>query len=546
MAQINYFLNVARSLASTTGSATGVSVANANLLAVAGGLSGMQLSGYEVVSTELIASIGSQSEDNGPNLIQKDSAEQNISNQNQVQSGMGDAFANLVDSNAVLDVQDFIINQPTPFELPLSTSALSDLMLEHSFMVDPSQLDETGGEVKSSNSQNESASSNNLAGEDQARLEQSLDPSLAPQQLDVKTTQNSISQAASTASGNINYASSMSGYAYDSGQSIEAKGFFYQSSGNGDVINGSSGSDTLFGSTSGGDILIGGAGSDTYAIYAASTVISEVSNGGSQDTAYIGVDNYQGTDGIEKIVALNNQAYLDHATTSGPYLSGLDSGWRMNGSSDAQTLIGGSGADILNGGGGADILVGGAGDDVYLYSGLESVVENNNGGRDIVLASANLVLSSNIEVGVATNGSLDLNLEGNSLDNLLVGNAAANTLSGGAGADTLVGNGGDDLFIGGSGSDTYILNGAENYLGSINDFHSGEDHIAIAVTDPSITLSIAPEDGFSGIAGQVLLTDGALQFDWDGDAQADSLLLVNQTPILSDLMLVDPNHISYF
>jgi hypothetical protein len=59
-------------------------------------------------------------------------------------------------------------------------------------------------------------------------------------------------------------------------------------------------------------------------------------------------------------------------------------------------------------------------------------------------------------------------------------------------------------------------------------------------------LSLAPDDGFSGVVGEVLVTDGALQFDWDGDSQSDSLLLVSETPTLSDLMLIDHNNVSYF
>jgi len=546
MAQINYFLNVARSLASSTGSATGVSVANANLVAVAGGLSGMQLAGYEVVSTDLISNISILPDDINPSQSQKDIADQDALNQSEVQSDLVTAFANLVDSNAVLDVQGFTVEQSTPFGFPASAPEMSDLMLEHSFMLDPSQLDGVSNEAGSTNSQNESSLWSNAGDEVQLQLDQNSDSGLTPQKLDVKNLQTSISQAADSTSSIASYTSSTGSSPTNSSESIETIGLVYYSAGTGAILSGSSSADTLFGSTSGGDTLIGGDGSDAYAIYASTTVISEVSNGGSADTAYIGVNNYEGTDGIEKVAVLSNQAYLDFSTTSGPYEAGLDSGWHINGSYDSQTVIGGSGADILNGGGGADILIGGAGDDVYLYAGLETIIENNNAGRDIVLTSANLVLPEAVEVGVAENAVSEINLQGNSLDNLLVGNAAANTLIGGAGADTLVGNGGEDVFTGGAGSDVFILNGSENYLGSIDDFYSGEDHIYIATTDASITLSLAPDDGFSGVVGEVLVTDGALQFDWDGDSQSDSLLLVSETPTLSDLMLIDHNNVSYF
>jgi hypothetical protein len=68
----------------------------------------------------------------------------------------------------------------------------------------------------------------------------------------------------------------------------------------------------------------------------------------------------------------------------------------------------------------------------------------------------------------------------------------------------------------------------------------------ISYSDQSITLSIASEDGFTGIAVQVMVDAGTLQFDWNGDSQADSLLMINEAPLLSDLFLIDPNQISYF
>jgi Ca2+-binding RTX toxin-like protein len=546
MAQFNSLLNLARTLASSTGSATGVSVANANLVAVAGGLTGMQLAGYELVSTDLISNISILPVDINPEQSQAGIADESAVNQREVPSDLDAAFANLVDSNAVLDAQDFMIEQSTQFGLPTSGHEISDLMLEHSFMLDPSQLDGVTNESQDANSQDYTLPSSRSGEESQLSLDQNSDSGSTPQKLDVKNIQNSISQAADSTSSIASYTSSTGSSATDSGSPLESIGFVYYSVGNGDVVSGSGSADTLFGSTSGDDTLIGGDGSDAYAIYARTTVISEVSNGGSADTAYIGVDNYEGTDGIERVAVLSNQAYLDFSTTSGPYEAGLDSGWHINGSSDLQTLIGGSGADILNGGGGADTLIGGAGDDVYLYAGLETIVESNNAGRDIVLTSANLVLPDAVEVGVANNAISEINLQGNSLDNLLVGNAAANTLIGGAGADTLVGNGGEDVFIGGAGSDIFILNGSENYLGTINDFYSGEDRIYIATTDASITLSLSPDDGFSGVVGEILVTDGALQFDWDGDSQSDSLLLVSETPALSDLMLIDHNNVPYF
>ena len=83
-------------------------------------------------------------------------------------------------------------------------------------------------------------------------------------------------------------------------------------------------------------------------------------------------------------------------------------------------------------------------------------------------------------------------------------------------------------------------------MGEITDFHSGQDHISLINDDPTITLSMAPSDGFTGVAGQVLDVGGQLQVDWNGDQQFDSVLLINDAPILTDLSIIDSSHIPHF
>ncbi|MBU3553990.1 calcium-binding protein [Polynucleobacter sp. UB-Piko-W3] len=546
MAQINALVNAARAVVQTTSSAVGVSAANANLVAVAGALSGMQLSGYEVISPQMFVSVPSPDDAMGlpgpmaggnsrsiPSPFQYPGADQNI-------------FDSLVDPNATLDFQNFFFAQPT-FIAAAEEFNVGDYLLESNSLYDPSQPDGSAGpdafENHNANKKADAAAEGggSVVDSSQGDIASGFNSILS-------NTQGGIAKAAGTAASGINYASSASEYGYGAGSGflVEPNGYIYASHGSGDVVQGSAYADTLFGSTAGGDTLIGGAGNDTYAIYASTTQMIEVAGGGSHDTAYIGVDNYQGTSGVERIIALNTQSYLDHAATSGPYLAGIDSGWHINGSVDAQTLVGAYGADILNGGGGADLLIGGAGDDVYMYSGSETIVEQSNQGRDIVKASTSVALANNIEVGLADSAAGDLNIIGNDLDNLLVGNSAANNLSGGSGADTLVGNGGDDIYSGGIGADTFILNSQDSFMGEITDFHSGEDHLGLINSDPSITLSMAPNTGFTGVAGEILLVDGSLQVDWNGDAMFDSVLLINEAPTLADISIIDPNHTYHF
>lgn len=549
MAQINVLVNAARAVVHTTSSAVGVTAANANLVAVAGALSGMQLSGYEVVSPQMF--ISPPSLDDAFDSVGSMMGEANhyIPSAFQYQNVDQQLFAGLVDPNATFDFQDFFFAPPTPMTPAGSAFHFGDFVLESNSLYDPNDPDGGDNQSNPQASQNQSDAARNAVDEDAPLVDFSSGEGQESFGSNLGQLKGSIASASNTAASSINYASSLSKYGdgMEPGYLVEPNGYVYFSGGSGDVVLGSTFADTLFGSSAGGDTLIGNSGNDTYAIYATTTQMIEVAGGGALDAAYIGVNHYQGTSGIERVAILNTQAYEDHVAANGPYLTGIDSGWRINGSADTQTLIGSYGADILNGAGGSDLLIGGAGDDVYVYTGSESIVEQSNQGRDIVKALASVDLSSNVEVGIADSAAGDLNITGNDLDNLLVGNAASNNLSGGAGADTLVGNGGgDDVYTGGSGADTFILNGQDSFMGEITDFQSGVDHLALSHNDPTITLSMAPNDGFTGVAGQLLMIDGGLQVDWNGDAMFDSVLLINQAPTLSDFLIIDPNQIQYF
>ncbi|NJN88073.1 MAG: calcium-binding protein, partial [Leptolyngbyaceae cyanobacterium SL_7_1] len=66
-------------------------------------------------------------------------------------------------------------------------------------------------------------------------------------------------------------------------------------------------------------------------------------------------------------------------------------------------------------------------------------------------------LPANVERAVIVNGTVGVNLTGNTINNVLTGNDAANLLNGGAGNDTLNGGNGNDRLNGDAGDD--ILNG---------------------------------------------------------------------------------------
>jgi serralysin len=121
------------------------------------------------------------------------------------------------------------------------------------------------------------------------------------------------------------------------------------------------------------------------------------------------------------------------------------------------TLDGGDGDDTLRDAGVAaaasiiDTMIGGAGNDTYVVTRANDViVEQLNGGTDVV--STNLstyLLPDNVENFVYT-GTTGVTATGNAL---------ANTFSGGAGNDTFNGGGGNDTLNGGTGTNTAIYSG---------------------------------------------------------------------------------------
>jgi hypothetical protein len=543
MSQINVLLNAARAVAQSTSTTVGVSAANANLVAVAGALSGMQLSGFEAFDPRMFEVVPVAEEGTGLRGPEIPSAMRIAISSSQNQ-GNTSPFAGLVDADARLDFQDFFFGAALPSSAssvmlpdfgeqvlgPLESNSDTSTGIEQPSYIVPEVKQnllspEDVGEPSAGDALLGEVGGGNVFGES------------------MQGVKGSISEAAAKASSSINYASSS---APSTSPQPFINGFIYQSDESGGIVQGSPFADTFFGSFAGNDLLIGGAGNDTYFVYAASTQIQEALMGGSQDVAYIGVDNFVGSGGIEQIRALETDAYTAKALISDPYNDGLDSGWRINGDSADQILVGLYGADILNGGGGADLLIGGAGNDVYFYSGTETILENANDGRDTIQTNADLILGANIEIGIALPSSSDVSITGNAVDNILIGNASANNLSGGAGNDTLASLGGEDILTGGTGADTFVLNGQDNFLGEITDFQSGLDRISLMVSDPTIALSMAPEEGFTGVAGQLWSVDGAVLIDWNGNAQLDSILLLNETPLLSDFMLIDQNQYQYF
>jgi Ca2+-binding RTX toxin-like protein len=200
------------------------------------------------------------------------------------------------------------------------------------------------------------------------------------------------------------------------------------------LLVGNSGNNILDGAA-GTDTLKGGLGDDTYLIDLLDSVV-ELSDGGF--------------DTVISSFSYKLSANLENLTLGGtPNINGT--GNALN-----NRLVGNSGNNILNGDTGRDTMIGGAGDDVYHTNGLDTMIENIDGGIDQVFSSVGHSLYGNIE-NLTLVGTANLNGTGNALDNLLTGNSGKNFLVGGDGDDTLNGGLGSDTLSGGAGEDVFVF-----------------------------------------------------------------------------------------
>ncbi|MGQ3209960.1 MAG: beta strand repeat-containing protein [Shinella sp.] len=198
------------------------------------------------------------------------------------------------------------------------------------------------------------------------------------------------------------------------------------------ILTGNGGDNVLDGK-GGADRMIGGKGNDTYVVDNVGDVVVEGASAGT-DLVKASV-NYTLTSNVENLML----------TGSG----------KINavGNGIANILTGNDADNVLDGKAGADRLIGGKGNDTYVVDNAgDVVVEGTSAGADLVKASVNYALTSNVE-NLTLTGSTKINGVGNTLANILNGNSADNILDGKAGNDTLVGASGADKLYGGAGAD---------------------------------------------------------------------------------------------
>ena len=137
-----------------------------------------------------------------------------------------------------------------------------------------------------------------------------------------------------------------------------------------DSLNGGLGNDTLDGG-SGADTLIGGSGSDTYILSNMEDTVTEITNGGDQDTVQTGISFTL----MANVEALTLTGNLDIDGTGNGLNNRIDGNTGNNnllGSNGNDTLNGNAGDDTLEGGSGNSVLDGGDGDDNALFTGNKS------------------------------------------------------------------------------------------------------------------------------------------------------------------------------
>jgi hypothetical protein len=223
-------------------------------------------------------------------------------------------------------------------------------------------------------------------------------------------------------------------------------------------------------------------------------------------------------------------------------LNGGDGNDILWGREGSDQLFGGNGDDFLDGdtrGDGtviaaADHMVGGAGNDTYVvHNSGDTVVEDANGGTDLVVSSITFALGPDVENLTLTGPSnLTFSGSGNALDNLIQGHVGHNALAGDAGNDTLLGHGGNDSLDGGAGND--VLDGGANTdtlnggLGHDIAVFSG-NRAAYTVTRLGGTVTVGGPDGTDTLTSiqQLKFADGiriiSTSNDFNSDGKSDVL-----------------------
>jgi Ca2+-binding RTX toxin-like protein len=194
--------------------------------------------------------------------------------------------------------------------------------------------------------------------------------------------------------------------------------------------------------------------------------------------------------------------------TGMPALYGYSGADTLTGGGGADTLRGLSGDDTLTGGGGNDSLDGGEGYDTAVFSGARSAYS-------IVLTADRLIITGpdgvDELVGVNRLVFADQTVEVDLPGVVLVGSDNADTLTGSEGLDSLSGAGGNDLLVGRLGNDTLRGNaGSDTLLGE-----DGNDSLDGGEGDDRLVGGAGVDTLEGGAGNDTLIENGDV--DWRGE-----------------------------
>jgi Ca2+-binding RTX toxin-like protein len=219
-----------------------------------------------------------------------------------------------------------------------------------------------------------------------------------------------------------------------------------------DTMKGSFGQDWIYG-LNGNDIIEGGLHSDhIYGGYGNDTIYAytQANPGGSFDNEYL-----YGSFGDDTIYGSSGKDVID-------------------GGGDRDTISGGAGMDTIKGGAGNDTISGGAGNDT---------IDGGDGADTVTFADATAGITIDLAkftkqfIGIGQGDDTISNVEnviGSDFGDFITGSGEKNWLSGLDGDDSLIGGTGDDILNGGAGND--VLDGG---TGADTADYSGFDAVTV-------------------------------------------------------------------
>ncbi|MBB3938329.1 beta strand repeat-containing protein [Aureimonas phyllosphaerae] len=257
-----------------------------------------------------------------------------------------------------------------------------------------------------------------------------------------------------------------------------------------DRLLGGDGNDQFQGGE-GADTMLGGAGNDIFYVEDDGDVVIEAANEGTKDLALSYLKSYTLTDGVEELILFGDNALNGTGNDLANRITGNSAGNTLSGGAGADTLSGNSGADTLHGDAGADKLYGGADNDT-IYGGADNDLMDGGAGADLLYGGSGndtytiddlgdraveVKPDGSDEGGIdQVNASVSFTLEG-FVENLTLTGTTATNGTGNDSANKLIGNSATNVLSGGAGADTLDGGGSADTLsgGAGNDTYFVED-----------------------------------------------------------------------